>query len=167
MFAPLSDPELYRYVPGDAYPDVAGLRARYERISRGPSDPRERWWNWALVLRNGRRPTAIGTVEISLVEASTRALLAYALGRSYWGAGYACEASAAAIAYSRETAAPQSVDAYIDTRNARSIALVERLGFKRIAFLGDADVIDGVASDEYHYRLAMTEAAPGTGGTPL
>ncbi len=131
-------------------------------MRRGPADPHERWWNWALVLRDAAVAAALGTVEVSLVDAGARALLAYAIGPTYWGAGYAFEASSAAIAYVRETAQAASVDAYIDTRNARSIALVERLGFDRIARIPEADVIDGVVSDEYHYRLALTKEQHGT-----
>lgn len=158
----LRDPELYRYVPGAAHASAGSLRARYERMHRGPDDPEERWWNWSLALRQAPVPTAIGTVEISLVDAGARALLAYALGRAYWGAGYAFEASSAAISYVRRTALAASVDAYVDTRNARSIALVERLGLERITHLPEADVIDGVPSDEFHYRLALTKDEHGT-----
>ncbi|GAC1300149.1 MAG: hypothetical protein NVSMB19_06200 [Vulcanimicrobiaceae bacterium] len=137
------------------------MRARYERVGRGPADPRDRWWNWSLALRAAPDPTAIGTIEISLVDAGTRALLAYVIGRAYWGAGYAFEASDAAIAYLRTTTHVASVDAYVDTRNARSIALAERLGFARLAVLAEADVIDGVVSDEYHYRLTFERGEHG------
>jgi len=50
-----------------------------------------------------------------------------------------------------------SIDAYIDTRNARSIALAERLGFARLALLPENDVIDGKLADDYHYRLDLTK----------
>jgi len=110
----------------------------------------------------GARPDGNRDRGNIVVDAGARALLAYALGRAYWGAGYAFEASSAAISYVRRTALAASVDAYVDTRNARSIALVERLGLERIAHLPEADVIDGVPSDEFHYRLALTKDEHGT-----
>lgn len=154
----LDDLEVYRYESGDPHPDVASLRARYERTARGPRDPSERWWNWAIVLPASdanAREAPIGTIEISLVDEGALALIGYGLGRAYWGAGYAFEASSAAIAYVREYARPASIDAYIDPRNARSIALAERLGFSFVALLPDNDVVRGLPADDAHYRLAL------------
>jgi len=43
--------------------------------------------------------------------------------------------------------------AEIDPRNVSSIALVESLGFRRIAFQKNADHFKGSSSDEYRYEL--------------
>lgn len=162
LFPILDDVDVYRYESGDPHRDVASLRRRYERTARGPSDPLERWWNWALVVCDSTAPVTIGTVEISLVEGGRRALLGYAIGRAYWGLGYAFEASTAAIAYVRQTAMPLSIEAFVDTRNARSIALLERLGFARIAFLPENDTVCGVLADDYQYRLDVRKDDHGT-----
>jgi len=42
--------------------------------------------------------------------------------------------------------------ALIDTRNAASIALVERLHFSRVARVENADYFGGCASHEYRYE---------------
>ncbi len=49
------------------------------------------------------------------------------------------------------------VYAYIDTRNMKSIRLVERLGFKKIGFEKDADFFNGSNSDEYIYAMNIEE----------
>lgn len=161
----MDDLEVYRYESGEPYVDEASLRARYERTARGPSDPNERWWNWAIVVAGSAATPAertIGTVEISLVEGGALALIGYGIGRAYWGAGYAFEASSAAIAYVRDTARAACMEAYIDPRNTRSIALIERLGFSFVRFLPNNDIVRGQPADDNLYRLALTKDDYGT-----
>lgn len=159
LFPILDDIDVYRYESGDPHPDVASLRARYERTARGPRDPSERWWNWAIVLAQSDRVpgSPIGTIEISIVDDGLLALLGYGLGPRYWGFGYAFEASSAAIAYVREHARAAAIDAYIDPRNARSIALVERLGFSFVRLIENNDVVRGLPADDVQYRLQLTK----------
>ncbi|MGH8428728.1 MAG: GNAT family N-acetyltransferase, partial [Gammaproteobacteria bacterium] len=45
--------------------------------------------------------------------------------------------------------------AEIDTRNVGSIRLIEKLGFRRVAYVPRAALIRGADSDEYHYSLAV------------
>jgi RimJ/RimL family protein N-acetyltransferase len=152
LFVALRDPEIYRYLPADPPRNIGALEARYRHTSAGPPKPDERWWNWAVALREeGALP--IGTVEVTLREHGATALLAYVFGRDAWGRGIANEACAAAIAHLHERARTREIDAYIDTRNARSIRLAERLGMQRIETVVEADHFKGSASDEYHYRL--------------
>jgi len=153
----MADREIYRYQNGVPFASQEALRIRLERKWQGPADARERWWNWAIFLRPERDTRSLGTVEISLVDGGSRALLAYALGSDSWGRGYAFEAATAALAHVRVAMQLPSIDAYIDTRNARSIALAERLGFARLALLPENDVIDGKLADDYHYRLDLTK----------
>lgn len=156
----LDDIEVYRYESGDPHPDEPSLRARYERTARGPRDPNERWWNWAIVLPAAdrtTRDTPIGTIEISIDNHGTRAQIGYGIGRPFWGSGFAFEASSAAIAYVRENARTAAIDAYIDPRNARSIALAKRLGFAFVRLLPDNDIVRGLPADDAHYRLALTK----------
>jgi ribosomal-protein-alanine N-acetyltransferase len=154
LFPGLADPELYRYVPGDAPASVSALELRYRRVGAGPASPSERWYNWAVILGDGRAQV-IGTVELSIVDGAQRAFLAYALVRDAWGLGYAREACAAALDFLRTRTPVREVTALIDTRNARSIALVERLGFERRETIEDADYFKGTTSHEYLYRLAL------------
>jgi RimJ/RimL family protein N-acetyltransferase len=149
----LRDPELYRYVPHLPPTTVASLEARYRRTAAGPDGDTERWWNWA-VLR-AADGAAMGTVETTLLASEDRALLAYAFGTAYWGFGYAFEACSAAIAHLRDTTAIRHVAAFVDTRNAHSTALLERLGFERKETVENADYFKGLPSNEYRYWLAL------------
>ncbi|MBD5656463.1 MAG: GNAT family N-acetyltransferase, partial [Candidatus Eremiobacteraeota bacterium] len=93
--------------------------------------------------------------ELSLFEGGQNALLAYVFARSAWGSGYATEACGAALTYVRAHAPRQTVSALIATRNARSIALVTRLGFVCAETIRDADHFKGRASHEYRYCLHL------------
>lgn len=53
--------------------------------------------------------------------------------------------------------------AEVDTRNAASITLLERLRFARTGTTVGADVFKGASSDEYRYELTSTGVA-GVGG---
>jgi RimJ/RimL family protein N-acetyltransferase len=131
---------------------VASLEERYRRTAAGPDDPLERWWNWTVVVRRGElASSAIGTVETTLLLREDRVLIAYSFGRDAWGSGYAFEACAAAIAYVRRATAMSGIAAFIDTRNAKSIALAERLGLERKETIVNADRFKGLPSHEYFY----------------
>ena len=156
LFDVLADDELYRYIPTGPYASIDALAARYAHVARGPAASDERWWNYALVVR-GESRRAIGTIEVSIDRNGTHALFAYALGRASWGAGYMTEAARATIDELRWTTQIREIEAFIDSRNARSIALVERLGLRRKGFIPDADYFKASTSDEVVYALALRE----------
>jgi len=154
LFEPLCDPELYRYIPTEPYATVEALHDRYVRVARGPARSDERWWNWAVIA--GEDPArALGTVEVSVHADGARASLAYAFGRASWGMGYATEACAAVLVHLHAALRSCDVQAQVDTRNARSIALLERLGFARTGFTANADYFKARSSDEYVFELAL------------
>jgi ribosomal-protein-alanine N-acetyltransferase len=156
LFARLRDAELYRFVPALPPSSVASLEERFRRTAAGPGRDDECWWNWTVVVRDGPLAgAAIGTVETTILEREDRALIAYSFGRDAWGRGYATEACAAAIARLRDATSVAFVAAFVDTRNARSIALVERLGLERKRTIENADRFKGLPSDEFHYWLAL------------
>jgi RimJ/RimL family protein N-acetyltransferase len=81
------------------------------------------------------------------------ALVAYLLLVRAWGQGYAREALAVVVAHLFARDDASRVEALIDTRNSRSIRLVESLGFERVELIERADHFERADSDEYRYRL--------------
>ena len=152
LFDGFSDPEVWRYIPREPPDSVGALAARFARTKAGPVAAGERWWNWVVGRREATH-TLFGTVEVSLFDDGCLALLAYIFSRASWGRGYAYEACATALAYVRQATRAAAVESIVDSRNLRSIALVERLGFRRIATLVAADHFKGSQSDEHRYRL--------------
>lgn len=152
MFPGLSDTALYTFIPDEPPVSVAALRARYERLERRCSpDGTEAWLNW--VVRSRINGACMGYVQATVQLGESTALVAYLIFLPFWGQGYASEAVATMTPALFRDFQLRFVDALIDTRNVRSMATVESIGFKRVALIPDADEFKGSRSDEYRYRL--------------
>lgn len=149
LFETLSDETIYSYIPTDPPSSVAQLESRFERLaSRHSPEGFEVWLNWAIRLKTKSR-------YAGLVQATIRpdgeALLAYELNQAYRGQGFAAEACREVIAELCGHYGVTFLTAYVDTRNAPSIRLLERLGFSRKEYVAQADYFKGAWSDEYVY----------------
>lgn len=132
LFGLLADPALYTYIDHGPPDSVQRLQAVYGQLEgRRSPDGQELWLNWALF--DGPQP--LGYVQASVLP-DGRAWVAYVLGRAAWGRGYATEAVAAMLQHLADTVGVQQAMAMVEQDNARSIALLQRLGFHRAQ--GDA-----------------------------
>jgi RimJ/RimL family protein N-acetyltransferase len=129
MVAVLADPALYEFTGGEP-PSEPDLIARYERQTS-----RAGWLNWVLRLRDTGEP--IGTVQATQKDEHT-AELAWVLSPRFQGAGYATEATGAAITWLTE----QGIDvfeAYINPGHAASSGVAVRLGFVSTESIRDGE----------------------------
>ncbi|RYE94291.1 MAG: N-acetyltransferase [Myxococcales bacterium] len=149
LFAGMSDPALYGFIPQEPPASPDALRLRYTRLAaRGSADGRERWLNWAV--RHG--DAYVGLVEVTMT--SEHASLAYFVFTPWQRRGLAREACAAALAEIwRRDPVPCAV-ATVDDRNAASLALLASLGFVEERRVPGADFFKGHPSDEIVLRLA-------------
>lgn len=153
LFPGLSDEALYEYV-GERPPEsVEALAGRYRQLeTRASPDGREIWLNWALW-------SVLGGGYVGVVQATVRpdhpAHIASVLFRDSWGMGYAREACAATIDRLRDEWGVIDVQATVDARNRRSIALLTRLGFQRIAMRRSAGMSRRAPADEHVYHLRL------------
>jgi len=151
LFDGLRDDRLYEFTDDDAPASVEALRARYEILARRQSpDGRQAWLNWAVWSSPERR--YLGYVQAT-ITASRRAFVAYVLFRDAWGRGYAGEAVERVVRYLREQLGCDEVAARVDVRNRRSIALLRRLGFERVAPGTAPGVPDDATDGDAEYRL--------------
>jgi [ribosomal protein S5]-alanine N-acetyltransferase len=159
LFGVLRDPRIYTFLPEDAPKSAAELEARYARWARGPEgEPGAQWFNW--IVREGNRGTAIGTLQATVDPENHHALVAYLLGPEFWGRGYAAEGLSAVLEWLISRRAVTRLEAIVDSRNERSIRLLERLGFERVATQRRAEFFKGGWSDELRFRRTAT--GPGT-----
>ena len=129
LFPVLADPELYRWIDQGPPASPDRLRDVYRRIEcRQSPDGLEKWLNWVLFANN--QPGPLGFVQASLLS-DGRAWVAYVLGRSAWGQGYAAEAVAALLEHLFGALGAHQAMATVEQDNTRSIALLLRLGFQR------------------------------------
>jgi [ribosomal protein S5]-alanine N-acetyltransferase len=151
LYERLQDERLYEFIPQDPPASAQLLEDRYRALSsRSSPDGREAWLNWAL--RTRRSGDYAGVLEATVHENLT-ATIAYMVFVPYQGRGLAAEACSRLRAHLFEDYRVSVVAAEIDTRNVASIALVESLGFERVAFHKVADHFKGSSSDEYRYEL--------------
>jgi len=85
------------------------------------------------------------------------ASLTYCLDDAAWGQGYATEAVQALLRWAFETLDLNRVQAEVDTRNAASGRVLEKLGFLREGTLREDCVVNGDVSDSWVYGLLRRE----------
>ena len=128
MFGPMSAAATYAYLPEDPPESIASLQQRYVQLERGRSaNGRERWLNWIVRLGSGQ---CAGYVQATVHPGST-ADFAFVFAPEHWGRGIATEACRAALPRLSGFAV-RTVFATVDSRNSRSIRLLERLGFGEV-----------------------------------
>ena len=152
LYPLMADPRLYAFVPGDLPASEEALRAHYTRLeSRLSPDGGEQWLNWAL--RRRAHGVYVGRVEAT-VQADGDAWVAYMIGAAYWGQGFATEAVRRLVEGLFADSHIRRLRATVDTRNAASMRVLDRLGFTRSAQPRPAEEIGGLATTEWEYLLA-------------
>ncbi|MEK6261631.1 MAG: GNAT family protein [Planctomycetota bacterium] len=149
LFPILHDASIHEFIPTVPPESMDQLRTRYERLeTRRSPDGSEAWLNWAIRVR--ATGTYIGTTQAT-VRQDGSALIAYELGAEFRGVGYAIEACQTVIDELVQGYGVGEIRAQVDTRNAPSIRLLERLSFQRIGNIHRADYFKDAWSDEYVY----------------
>jgi RimJ/RimL family protein N-acetyltransferase len=136
----LGDARLYAFTGGRP-PTLDELRARYARQAAGQSaDGIERWLNWIARRRPDR--VAVGFVQASVSEdpEPVTAVLAWVVGVSFQGRGYAREAASAVVRW-LEGAGVRRFVAYIHPDHQASMAVARALGLAPTDALVDGEVV--------------------------
>jgi RimJ/RimL family protein N-acetyltransferase len=94
MAAVEADPGLFTFTGGSP-PTVEALRARYERLVAGSSDPGVSWCNWVIRLRESG--VLAGTVQATIATGDATAEVAWVVGTPWQGQGTATEAARALV----------------------------------------------------------------------
>jgi RimJ/RimL family protein N-acetyltransferase len=152
LFPALSDARIYTFIPQDPPTSLLALENRCQQLENRKSPAGdEAWLNWAIRLKQPDK--YIGTVQATVRQAHS-SLLAYELSTGFWGRGYATESCARVIESLFADYDVVEIIAEVDTRNAASCKLLERLSFERVGMRLSADFFKGERSDEYTYRLS-------------
>jgi [ribosomal protein S5]-alanine N-acetyltransferase len=85
------------------------------------------------------------------------ASLGYSLDDAVWGRGYATEAGRAVLQWAFDSLDLNRVQAEVDTRNAASARVLEKLGFVREGTLREVCVVNDDVSDSWVYGLLRRE----------
>lgn len=126
MFAVLSDPAIYEFE--NAPPaSQAWLAERFRKLeTRTSGDGSEQWLNWVVRLPSGE----LAGYTQATVEPSGFATVAYELASRYWRRGLGSCAVSAMLVELASAYRVHTFLAVLKARNFRSLALLERLGFR-------------------------------------
>lgn len=87
------------------------------------------------------------------------ASLGFCLNKKSWGHGYATEAARVLLDWVFSTLDLNRVQAEVDTRNAASARVLEKLGFLREGTLREDCIVNGDVSDSWIYGLLRRDWA--------
>ena len=128
MFAMLSDPESMKYWCDKP---IENLDAAVGVLNKDlESDAQGQSMCWAVTFPGEDR--MIGKcILFQFDQANHRAEIGYILNREYWRQGLMQQALEAVIDFAFDTLKLHRIEADVDTENTGSIAILEKLGFKR------------------------------------
>lgn len=128
MFAMLSDPESMKYWSDKP---VADLDAATEVLNRDlESDAQGKSMCWAITFP-GQDKMIGKCILFQFSQTNHRAEIGYLLNRRYWRQGLMYQALEAVIGFAFDTLKLNRIEADVDTQNAGSLGILEKLGFKR------------------------------------
>lgn len=156
-------PDVVELTGYEAPADLAAAEAEIEhyctRIYREGTGLR-----WGITLRG--RDDLVGTLGFYewIAERDRRAQTGYDLLAEHRGRGIMTEAMGVVLAYGFKTMTLNRVEAVVDSRNAPSIRLLERLGFQRDAYLRQSTWWHGRFVDDLVFSLLARDWRAAAGG---
>jgi RimJ/RimL family protein N-acetyltransferase len=156
LFAFRSDPIEQRY--NDA--PLRTLDEAHDLIHRLDRERREYGaLHWGVTVAGDDRVVGLlGYNEV--VGEHRRASLGYDIARRLWGRGLACEALTAVLDHGFDALHLNRVEAHTDAANARSIRLLQRLGFWREGTFHDRFLEEDGYHDIALFVLLRRDRAP-------
>lgn len=148
------DREVTRYWSWPAYTHPAQAAALLAEIDELFAE--RVLFQWGIARREDDR--VVGTVTLFQIEpANRRGEIGFALGRAAWGQGLMREALGALLDFAFGRLGLNRLEADVDPRNERSLAVLERLGFRREGLLRERHVVAGEVQDSVMLGLLARE----------
>lgn len=157
LFAVFSDPRVMRYWSSPPMTAVEQAEGLIEQIDDWFA--RRGGCQWGVV--ESASGSVIGTVTLhAFALPHKRCEIGYVLGSAHWGRGFAREALARLLRFAFDELGLARIEADVDPRNAASVRLVERLGFRREGLLRARWRVAGEVQDSALYGLLRDEFLP-------
>jgi RimJ/RimL family protein N-acetyltransferase len=162
-FEPADAPSLAMY---RSEPDVARFQSWGESFSLEAANDliaayaagdasRPGWFQWAIERVD--HPGIVGDIGVDLNRDGMQAVIGYTVAQAFQGRGYATEIIARLVEHLLVERGLHRLTAECDTRNAASVRLLERLGFRREGHMRSSTWINGEWCDDYVYALLADE----------
>lgn len=154
LFVVFGDAEVCRYWSRPALADIAAAAALQQEIHALFSA--RMLFQWGVVEQG--TGSLVGTCTLASLDTThDRAEVGFALRREVWGRGYATAAVAALVAFAFTTLGLRRLEADADPRNAASIRVLERVGFRREGLQRERYVLAGEVQDALIFGLLRGE----------
>ena len=149
-----SDPDVCRYLY-DAEPYASMEEAEGLILWYANADGQDHC-RWVLRRNPGGQP--IGTCGFHRLDRENNiAELGYDLSADHWGRGYMSEALHVALAHGFNALGLNRVHAFVAVENAKSCAILERLGFRCEGVFREKHLFRGKYYDHFCYSLLKRE----------
>jgi len=153
-----TDPEVARYQSWDTPYSAAEAECFVTEMLASHPDTTGEWYQFAVALKDDDR--LIGDVALRIDEDDpAEAEIGYSLASDAMGKGFASEAVTAILDYALLSRGKSHAIAWADTRNPRSLALLERLGFDKPDVPCRASMFKGAWSEETFHRMMAEDWA--------
>ena len=150
IYALQSNARVLRYWDSPPWTD----RARAEAFIAACRQMEEEGSGARFAIETGRERMFIGWCSMFGWNPAYRSLgIGYCLDEPAWGKGYATEAVRAMLHWACDALDVNRVNAELDTRNAASARVLEKLGFEREGLRREDCVVAGEVSDSWIYGL--------------
>lgn len=139
MASVLADPALHEFTGGEPA-TLAELRVRYASLLEGSGSSTELWLNW--IVRRGEDEVAVGTVQATIMDPDSEPIaeVAWVIGSSWQGRGYAGEAAVGLVQWLNA----QGIDtfvAHIHPEHVASAAVATCAGLLPTSDVADGEVV--------------------------
>ena len=150
LFDIFSDTEVVRFWSAAAWTDVKQADQMIDEALQGADN--NGILRYAIALTE--TDALIGICNLrGFFEQNRRCELGYALGRAWWGRGFAAEALEALLGHAFGPLDLNRIEADIDPRNDASARLLERLGFRQEGYMPERWIVHGEKADTAFYGL--------------
>ena len=155
FLAYLNDPVVARYQSWESYTEEEAREVIGRQAGVEPGTPGQ-WFTFAAELKE--TGNMIGHVALSVKADDPRqAEMGFTFARAHQGRGLAREAAEAVLEYAFGVLGLHRVVAVADCENARSVALLERLGMRREGHFVENIWFKGAWGSEYLYAVLRRE----------
>jgi RimJ/RimL family protein N-acetyltransferase len=159
-----SEPEVARFQSwGETFP-IEAANTLIRAFAEGDAD-RPGWFQWAIERID--HPGIVGDIGVDLNRDGRQAVIGYTVAQAFQGRGYATEIIARLVEHLLVERGLHRVTAECDTRNAASVRLLERLGFRREGHMRSSTWINGEWCDDYVYALLADEWSRARANRPI
>ena len=159
FLAYLNDPLVARYQSWESYTEAAAREVIERQKGVEPGTPGQ-WFTFAAELKE--TGSMIGHVALSVkADDQRQAEMGFTFARAHQGRGLAREAAEAVLGYAFGVLELHRVVAVADCENARSVALLERLGMRREGHFVENIWFKGAWGSEYLYAMLRKDWTAG------